>query len=606
MIGGIAEVEDGSEIAADLCIIGAGAAGISIALQFLDSDLSVLLIEAGGLGPDPATQSLYAGEVTDPALHSPPETYRERRFGGSTTIWGGRCMPFDPIDFTRRPAIPHSGWPIGYDALAPYYPLANELCEAGEFAYRASDAFPGGMRPLIPSFAGAHFTDDTLERFSCPTDFGRRYRERLRASRSVRVLLGANLTEIVPDAARRSVAALELQSLGGRRVSVRPRLVVLAAGGLETARLLLAARGFHPAGIGNAHDQLGRYYMCHIAGTIGALRLDAPRQAIWHGYEMSADGIYCRRRLALRPEVQQSEGLGNFVARLHHPRIPDPEHRTGALSAIYLARHFIRYEYGRRLAAEGAGTGRRDGLRHLRNLVGDPAETARFLLHWLWRRSLAERKFPSVVIRPRANLFSIDFHAEQVPNPESRVRLGQQTDRFGMPRLLIDWRHSAADIRTVRRSLRLLAVDIAAGGHGRLDYDPEMVAAAALRDGAYGGHHIGTARMADSPREGVVDADCRVHGTDNLYLASSAVFPTASQANPTLTIVALALRLAAHLRPLARKRGMAAAMSGVATRVPVAADRAEVMPVAPPPSAVTARAASPSSAAAVPQARAPA
>jgi len=177
----------------------------------------------------------------------------------------------------------------------------------------------------------------------------------------------------------------------------------------------------------------------------------------------------------------------------------------------------------------------------------DPFDTLAFLWHWLTRRTLARRKFPSVVIPSRNNLFSLDFHSEQAPNPDSRVTLTETRDALGVPRLRIDWRYTDWDIETVRAALGVIRDELARTGCGRLEYDEATVATEALRYGAYGGHHLGTARMAATPETGVVDADLRVFGVANLSIASGAVFPTSSQANPTLTIVALAVRLARRL-----------------------------------------------------------
>ncbi|MGI3775885.1 MAG: FAD-dependent oxidoreductase [Janthinobacterium lividum] len=544
-------IEPGVLLRADVCIVGGGAAGITLALSLRGSGLDVLLLEAGGERAEPGSQAHYRGEVADPALHSAPDRYRQRRFGGSTTIWGGRCVPFDAIDFERRDWVPHSGWPFGRDALLPHYATASALCEAGPFSFDA-DAVAGGVPEMLDGFAPEHFDTATIERFSCPTDFGRRYRHRLAAQAGLRVVLGAGVTRIVMDAGGGAVRRLEVARASGAGFAVAAGRVVLATGGLEVPRLLLASRaegGAHSEGVGNAHGLVGRFYMCHVAGTYGTVRL-APGARVFHGYVRDADGSYCRRRWALGEAAQRLQGVGGFVARLHHPRIPDPAHRTGALSGIWLARRLIRYEYGRRLSGEAPG--RAAWLRHAANLAGDVPATAGFLLHWLRARTLAERKFPSVVIRPRADLFSLDLHAEQVPNPSSRVTLGQGVDALGVPVLRVDWRPDALDLRTVRVGVRLLAQDLGRSGLAALEDEVEGVEHAMLRDGAYGGHHIGTARMADDPRQGVVDADGRVHGVRNLYVAGSAVFPTSSQANPTLTVVAIAARLGAHLRAGAR------------------------------------------------------
>ncbi|MBS7811742.1 FAD-dependent oxidoreductase [Roseococcus pinisoli] len=541
MIDDAEMVEDGARLECDLCIVGAGAAGIAIALQFLDTKRRIILLESGRPDFEARTQALYEGEVADPALHPPADSYRQRRFGGSTALWGGRCMPLDPVDLEARHWVPHSGWPIGMEELARWYRAANALCEAGEYQYSAARAVPGGMRSMIAGFDPENFSADGIERFSTPTNFASRYGHRLRASASVRVLLGANCTAIETDAGSGRVEALRVRTLSGRGFLVRAAQVVLALGGLETPRLLLASR------LGNAQDQVGRYYMCHIAGTSGRLRLAVPRAMVHPGYERSEDGTYIRRRLQLNAAAQERHEVGNAVARLHFPRIPDPSHGSGVLSGLYLARRLLPYEYRKRLDHDGAG-GVRHMLAHLGNVATDPGSAVGFATSMLFRRKLAARKFPSVIVHPPGRVFSLDFHAEQQPNPESRITLGATTDALGMPRLHIDWRHTAGDLRTAEVFFRLLAEDLRRWGRGWLEWDPAELAHDMLRDGAYGGHHIGTARMGRSPRDSVVDAEGRVHGISNLSIAGSATFPTSGQANPTLTIVALALRMAERLK----------------------------------------------------------
>ncbi len=544
MIINLDELPDNELLQADICIVGAGAAGITLALELINSGLDVLVLESGGLSEELQSQDLYAGEVVDERLHSPPDTYRQRRFGGTTTIWGGRCMPFDAIDFEARDYVAHSGWPIGLEALASYYPRANQLCEAGDFVYDADVAFRTSSppsRPMIANFNSPHFTTNTLERFSCPTDFGARYGQRLRNAANVRVVLHANVVRMTRNDAGSVLDELGVASLQGRSARVRARRVVLATGGLETARLMLIND------IGNDHDVLGRYYMCHLAGTVGALRFNRSLADIWHGYDISDEGIYCRRRLALRPDVQRDQRVGNFVARLHHPRITLPEHRSAVLSALFLAKPLIPYEYAKRLHGDEK-TSISDWLAHLRNVCLRPLDVAGFAWHMLRDRRLADRKFPSIIVKPRAPVFSLDFHAEQEPNPLSRVSLSDTRDALGLPRIKIDWRYTSGDVNTVTRGIELLANDLRVSNVGTFEYDPAALEFEMTRYGAYGGHHIGTVRMGDHPATSVVNADCRVHRVSNLFVASAAVFPTSSQANPTLTVVAIALRLAAHLR----------------------------------------------------------
>jgi choline dehydrogenase-like flavoprotein len=547
MIDDARDLPDGAALATDICIVGAGAAGITLALELAGTGAQVLLLESGGRAPEKATQRLYEGAVADPRLHGPPHRYRQRRFGGSTTIWGGRCMPFDTIDFEPRDYIPMSGWPIDRATLQPFYPRANELCEAGPFEYSAARAFTRPLQPMIEGFRSDHFTTDSLERFSCPTDFGVRYMRQLREASNVRVLLHANVTTLKFHPNATALRSLVVRTLTGSTVTVQAARVVLAAGGLEVARLLLSNRDRWANGIGNEHDLVGRYYMCHIAGTIGMLRLNGPGIRIWHGYDVCEQGIYCRRRLALTPQTQRHLKIGNFIARLHHPRIPDPGHRSAVLSALQLAKGFISYEYRQRLHGQERMRLRTWGA-HVCNVLRNPAEVIAFGHHMLRDRFLAKRKFPSLIVPSTAGRYSLDFHAEQVPIAASRVSLLAERDELGMPRLLIDWRYAPADIATVREAVRLFAEDIARSAVGTFEYHPQTIELEMSRYGAYGGHHLGTARMGTDPRSSVVDANCRIHGMDNLYVAGSAVFPTSSQANPTLTIVALAVRLAAHLR----------------------------------------------------------
>ncbi len=556
MIQDASQIVRDAELTADICIVGAGPAGITLARTLARTGQNILLLESGGLAPDDTVQALNAGEVADAALHSPPDKYRQRCLGGSTAIWGGRCVPFDRIDFETRPWIQGASWPIGYEDVAAYYPAANALCEAGEYEYDARLATPGGMRPLLRGWAPDFFDTNGIERFSCPTHFGLRYRDDLRARANVRVLLHATVTKLNADGAR--IDSLSVRNARDAGFSVKADRFVLAMGGLEAPRLLLSSDDVHVGGIGNAHDLVGRHYMCHIAGTIGSLRVSGPQDAVWHGYDVAEDGTYCRRRIALRPHVQAHRRLANIVFRLHHPRIADPAHRSGPLSSIYLAQRFIRYEYARRLFSD-APPDRLTRARHLANATLDPFSTARFLAHWLRDRTLAVRKFPSVIIRPRANLYSLDFHAEQMPNRSSRVTLGDAPDRFGNRCVRIDWRYAAQDVDTVAQAFDLLRDDLAARDIGTLTLAPNEpdIATVVRRDGAYGGHHIGTTRMGSSAGNGVVDRDGKVFGVTNLYVAGSAVFPTSSQANPTLTIVAMALRLADHLR---RKDGLVAAV----------------------------------------------
>jgi choline dehydrogenase-like flavoprotein len=541
MISNAEEIENGACLTPDICVVGAGPAGIAMALDLSSRGLDVLLLESGFLKADPKTQSLYEGTVADQRLHSPPDKYRHRRFGGSSAIWGGRCMPMDPIDFEKRAYVENSGWPISYDDLLPYYPAANQLAEAGHFSYDSADALSRDVPPLFSGFESSRVRTTGIERFSCPTHFGVRYRKRLELESRVRVLLGANCAGIRLETGGGRVRALDVATLGGKKFLVQAKATVLAVGGLETARILLASTDVQPEGVGNRHDVVGRYYMCHIAGNVGTLQINGPTTNVRHGYEVSPDGVYCRRRLAVAPDEQRRLGLANSVARLHFPRITDPSHRNGVLSGLFLSRKLISYEYSKRLNDGNASA--KIYARHLMNVVADPLDTSAFLAHWLTRRTLAERKFPSVILRNRTNRFSLEVHGEQMPLASSRVTLGSKVDALGMRQLNVDWRYCKGDIDSVERTLDVFSEEFQRSGVGRFVFEREALEEDLTRYGAYGGHHIGTARMGTDVRNSVVDSDCQVHSIHNLFVASSAVFPTSSQANPTLTLIAMALRV---------------------------------------------------------------
>ena len=337
---------------AQLCVIGAGAAGITIAHELAGSGIDVLLLEAGGLTAEKSTQALYCGAVADARLHSPRTATGSVGLVDRRPFGAAAARPSMRSISSRVEYVPYSGWPFGRDELMPYYAKANRLCEAGRFAYLAREAFQAPLRPMLAGFESRYFSTDTLERFSCPTDFGRRYIRKLTGATNVRVLLHANVIRIKLDADGKRVVEVAVGNLGGKRLSVKAQCFVLSTGGLEVPRLLLASRDVHTQGIGNQHDVIGRFYMCHLAGTIGRIQIAGPLENAYHGYDVSEEGIYCRRRLALRPEVQRQLGLGNFVARLHHPRITDPAHRNAVLSLLYLAKFVIPYEYGKRLYGE--------------------------------------------------------------------------------------------------------------------------------------------------------------------------------------------------------------------------------------------------------------
>ena len=546
MIKNAADIREGETLDSEVVIVGAGAAGIPMALEFAEAGFQVLLLESGEPGQNDEIQSLYSGTVTDQALHNPTDTYRQRRLGGTAAIWGGRCVPFDPIDFEKRPYLNYSGWPIKFEQLTPFFEKANDWLEAGAYDYDARTALTPGTPEQIKGLESVRLHTNSLERFSRPTDLYIRYKRRLELHPNLRVLSGANCIGIRLSEQGGQVEHLELSTLAGTKFFAKGINYVLSVGGIETARLLLASNDVNPSGVGNDHDVVGRFYQCHIAGNVGKLTFSGPIDSIHHGYDVSPEGIYCRRRIMLTELEQKRLAVNNVVLRLHFPKIIDPSHKNGVLSSLFILKWFIRYEYAVRLK-DGNEQGILHYLKHVMNIVTTPLDTLAFAFNWLRKRSLASRKFPSVILTNKSNLFSLEVHGEQEPNPESRITLTGDKDALGVPKINIDWRYTKNDISSARKTLQVFADELERTGLGKLEIDEGRFEEELMRFGAYGGHHIGTARMGVDPETSVVDENLKVHGVSNLYIASSAVFPTSSQANPTLTLLALGLRLVGHI-----------------------------------------------------------
>ncbi|WP_439817422.1 GMC oxidoreductase [Zavarzinia sp. CC-PAN008] len=548
-----AALADGQALDCDVVVVGGGAGGLALAWRLGQAGRDVVLVESGGPGESRKWDDVHVGAVAPTSTHYPVHLYRRRGLGGTTAIWGGRCIPFDEIDFATRDWVPNSGWPVGEAELGPYYARALDLFDAGAAEFDARRVFPGAQPDLVPGLDPAIVQADRCERFSLPTNLGTKLRAALAGMATVRVVLGAHVVDVTADPAGKVAQGVTAVGPGGRRLAIRGRQVALAMGAIETTRLLLALNRARPGTLGTGNDALGRYYMTHIEGSVGEVRFK-PGVPVLYDYGRSHDGIYCRRLFWLSPQVQRRRKLLNFVMRLHHSNIVDPAHRSPILSAMYLVKDLILPEYVRKMTtfeiqtkARFKGHPLRFWGAHARNMVLGSPELLRFSRRWIAGRNLARRKIPSVVLPSRTGSYVLDFNSEQVPNPDSRITLGAEVDRFGMPRVEVDWRVTEQDIRAICETYTLLAQEFARAGVGEIVFDPATLEAEARACTPVGGHHIGTARMADSPAGGVVDRDGRVWGTANLYLATSATFPTGGFANPTLTIAAMGLRLGDHL-----------------------------------------------------------
>jgi choline dehydrogenase-like flavoprotein len=525
------QLDAGAQIEVDVCIVGAGAAGIAIARELLGQQQRVALLTSGGLEFAHAPQRLYSGEyVGRPGYYTPYRT-SARMFGGATTRWTGHCRPLQPLDFERRDWVPHSGWPFAKDVLDPYYRRAHEVCRLGPFDYALS-TWANGTRPLP---VDPLTLDLRIYQFAHPTDFGKIYRGELEAARNVDVWLNANVLEIDVDADVRRVTDLRVVTAPGKEARFVARRYVLACGGLENPRLLLASNRVASGGLGNQHDLVGRFYTDHaflFTGWFEPSRPDTDRTLnVIEDYKKAGSVQRAHAALALPERTIREEGLNDCAVYLiRRPGFKtEPAYFTVGVKSLRQLANVLKREdrVDRSLG------------RHLINVAfGLPAVGA----------TAARRLIEAVSPRPRLAVKAV---VETTPNPASRVTLGDRRDALGMPSVRVDWRINSYDRRGPSRLFDVLRPELARLGLGRLVENRAVDSDGWPVSLSSGLRHMGTTRMHDDPRQGVVDASCRVHDLANLYVAGGSVFPTGGVANPTLTTVALAIRLADHLKQTA-------------------------------------------------------
>ena len=522
----------GSTLQADICIVGAGIAGISIAREFVGRREHVVLLEGGSLDFTKSLRNLPTvlrrHSLSEQALSNgrsagqpyyPLRFTRVRAFGGSSRAWhdgrGVQARPLDAIDFGARDGLPEGGWPIDRAALEPFYQRAQRLCALGPFAYDARSWEAKGYGTPLP--LDPERVESVIFQFGKQSGF-HRYEDDLARAKNVDVVLHATAVHLADKGGR--VNRMDCATLAGNRFTVQARTFVLAAGAMETARLLLVSRDSQPAGIGNGRDLVGRSFMEHPDVAAGYLipNPELDRRA-FRLYQRQGVGenLMVEAMFRLSDSTLRRERLLNAVLRLR------PTYRSGMTAAVQSA------QVVRRSLHFGVAT---PGLaRHaLRSAIGAP----QILRHYAtWRSG-----------RP-PEVFGIDVMAEQAPTMSSRVRLAQRRDRLGVPKTVLDWRLTSLDWDSIRRTVEIFGDAVREAGVGTVvstvgvDRQPPAV---------FGNwHHLGTTRMNPDPARGVVDKNCRVHDMANLYIAGGSVFPTGGYANPSLTIVALSLRLADHL-----------------------------------------------------------
>jgi choline dehydrogenase-like flavoprotein len=505
-------------IKADVCIVGAGTAGLTLAHELAGQRFQVCILESGGFEPDRNTQSLCWGENLGLPYY-PLDTARARYFGGSTNRWhvdigsnclGARMRPLDEIDFEQREGVTYSGWPFSKYHLEPFYERAQSVCRIRPYTYEVSDWEDPVKAPRL-SFMNGH-VKTVIFKFGSTKPFLADYKSEITRAENIDVYTFANVLNIKTNKTAQAVTSLSAGCLEGNRFQVSARIFILAAGGIETPRLLLLSDKTMNCGLGNRHDLVGRFFMEHLH--------------LWSGILIPSD-----------PDMIRSTALYNSIHRVNDVPV---------IGKLALNGHLLRQEKLLngciQLIPRIVLKGDIAALLDAGGMTKTPAvfRTLESAIPQKIRRSFNR------ILKNRITIYRIANMTEQMPNPDSRVMLGNEKDELGQKRAQLQWRITDGDIFSMLRMQGIVDKELRSSGLGSLiiQLKPEKPP-----DGLHGGyHHMGTTRMHTDPTKGVVDENCGVHDMTNLFIAGPSVFPTGGYANPVLTIVALTLRLADHIK----------------------------------------------------------
>ena len=562
------QIPSGEVITTEVCVIGAGPAGILLARELAGQDFRVCLLETGGVQAEADIQSMTASADEAIGDFYPNFRYlRQRQFGGTSNAWeiqygkdrkGVRYTPLDAIDFEKRDWLPHSGWAFSRSHLDPYYERAHAVCQSGAYDYNV-ETWEGENTRQIP-FQGDRVTTQMFQ-FGPADIFRDEYRQQLEQSRNIQILIYGTAVELETDELAQTVTQVRVATLAGNQFHVAARLVVLATGAVENVRLLLLSDQHQQGGLGNQYDNVGRYFMDHPVIRSGLLIPQNSRgfKALGLYDTHWINGAMVIGKPVLTEQCRQKQQLLSINAAL----FPRP-----ALVRMNLLR--MLFPNGKAYRSEAV-------------------EATKVLLNALKRRKLPDNALKQVMtclkglddilyyqsrkrhtwgnqavnfvskygfdlggwaneenLEKTFNCFEVLHITEQAPDPNNRIMLGQACDRLGCRQPQLYWHWNDIDIRSVQRSQQIFTEEFAKAGIGTMMLEQDKGLPHVFITSIH--HHMGGTRMNENPRQGVVDANCKVHGVSNLFIASSSVFPTGGSANPTLTIAALAIRLADHIK----------------------------------------------------------
>jgi choline dehydrogenase-like flavoprotein len=508
------EIESGSQIFGDLCIIGTGPAGLTLALDWNRENSKVILLEGGGFEYESEQQNLFAGEIIGQNYY-PIESSRIHAFGGSSFLWGGFCSPLDDIDFKERDWVPNSGWPIGLNDLKPYFKKTAGIYELEHDNFNC-DFYLNMDENRESLFSESYYVKDKIWQFSPPTRFGQKYKDAILNSPNIDLFTYARVTEIHMGENSNTVEKVVVRNLAGKRHEVFAKNFVLAAGSIQNARLILASGEVTQPLMGDSYENVGKYFMEHIEINSGELWLKGRNN--YEFYERIWKKTKNRAELAIKSDAQKRFQMLN-----------------GTISLNPLAKGKTHENFEENLNNKGPDAKSKKNKSIIERIKRKLNKTT--LMH-------NESYF---------NAFNLYIRMEQAPIAESYVKLIDEKDELGLEKTALNWQLGDLEKHSILTLMNLVGEQAGIEGLGRIRFEEYMTQLTLSSNNEKmipGCHHMGTTRMSSDPKKGVVDKNCLVHGLSNLYVAGASCFPTSGAANPTFTLSAMSLRLSDFLKKL--------------------------------------------------------
>lgn len=510
MFKDLKDISSESTLTYDICIVGTGPAGISVAKQLLDTDHRIVMLESGGILPEPKYQQLNKGENSGPSFLS-LDASRIRCFGGASKLWAGYCSPFKSDEFDKKSFIPLSGWPISLDDLKNYYKQAAKMLGISYKKFYSKDYFQDTFNGI--SFKEFNRDDSFLSGsvFQVSNvknrDFGEKYKKDFGSSLNTDIIFHSTVTKLNLNSSGKDIQSASVADLNGNKATIKAKIFVLACGALENPRILLASNDHYEDGIGNNSGFVGSCFMSHPGiGNVSEIHKTSPEQCI--SKDKYDDDYIVRFEMSSRERSKQEVLRHTLSIKSYLDLTNRSTYMSGRVFSEFskLIENFNFFSSVKKTSCKIGG------------------------------------KYSS-------RLLNLTVGLEQPPRLSNNLRLHTTNDDLGMPKINMHWDDiSKIEKSTVIKSVKTMARELGILDIGRIKFKSELLTGKSYKINDPVNHHIGTTRMSDSPKTGVVDKNCKIFGISNLYVAGSSVFTTSSVVNPTYTIIAMSIRLGEYLK----------------------------------------------------------